>query len=103
MTLINPAGPGIGDPVGMERMFTATCDQPATTGVYLNGNPRHTERTGRPGSAFRFERFIVIVGKAIRASMRLVKEPLCYPNNGYDHSLAVRVLKRIHVLKRPKP
>jgi len=28
VTLINPAGPGIGDPVGMERMFTATCDQP---------------------------------------------------------------------------
>ena len=29
---------------------------------------------------FRFERFIVIVGEAIRASMRMVKEPLCYPN-----------------------
>lgn len=29
VTLVEPAGPGIGDPMGAKRPFTAECDQPA--------------------------------------------------------------------------
>ena len=42
VSLINPAGPGIGDPVGAARTFTASCTQSATMRVYLNGNLVHT-------------------------------------------------------------
>ena len=42
VTQVNPAGPGIGDPVGAARTFTASCTQLATMRVYLNGNLVHT-------------------------------------------------------------
>jgi len=44
--LVEPADPSIGDPVGVERTFTAECDQPATMTVYLNGTLVHTSASG---------------------------------------------------------
>ena len=42
VTLVEPEDFDVGDPVGVERMFTAECDQPATMKVYLDGNLVHT-------------------------------------------------------------
>ena len=39
---VEPEDPDIGDPVGAARPFTASCDQPATMRVYLNGTLPHT-------------------------------------------------------------
>ncbi|WP_281769007.1 hypothetical protein [Methanoculleus bourgensis] len=44
--LVDPADPNIGDPVGVERTFTAACDQPATMTVYLDGTLVHTSASG---------------------------------------------------------
>ncbi len=46
VTLVEPASPNIGDPVGAARTFTAACDQPATMTVYLDGTWVHTSASG---------------------------------------------------------
>ncbi|WP_342772070.1 MULTISPECIES: hypothetical protein [unclassified Methanoculleus] len=46
VTLVEPEDPDIGDPVGAERPFTASCDQPATLTVYLDDNLVHTSASG---------------------------------------------------------
>ncbi|WP_292410304.1 MULTISPECIES: hypothetical protein [unclassified Methanoculleus] len=52
--LVEPAGPGIGDPVGAARTFTASCTQSATMRVYLNGNLVHTSAPSVQQVAYTF-------------------------------------------------
>ncbi|WP_292364569.1 MULTISPECIES: hypothetical protein [unclassified Methanoculleus] len=46
MTRVSLANPDVGDPVGAEQEFTASCDQPATLTVYLDDEPVYQSEPG---------------------------------------------------------
>ncbi|WP_221056929.1 hypothetical protein [Methanoculleus chikugoensis] len=55
VTLVEPEDLDIGDPVGAERPFTASCDQPATLTVYLDDEPVHQSDPDVQEMSYTFE------------------------------------------------
>ncbi|QYZ80078.1 hypothetical protein E2N92_11895 [Methanofollis formosanus] len=55
VTRVSPADPDVGDPVGAERTFTASCDQPATLTFYLDRELVHTSGSGVQQASYTFQ------------------------------------------------
>ncbi len=54
VTRVSPGGPSVEDPVGTTRSFSASCDQPATLTMYLDGVPVQQSGPTAQGISYTF-------------------------------------------------